>query len=153
LQGFGFFFSAVSWPSMPLDPAKRRAYEAAEYVVFFEPELVFRVGEPSAELDAVLESLEAETAAFVTAANPHGERRPDEENREAHAALLESPFIFDYEKFEAEGRDPLRRWPAEQGLLLVGIPRRDAEALGVAHDQNAIVFIEKGKPPELVVLV
>ena len=138
---------------MPLDPEKRRAYEAAEYVVFFEPELVFRVGEPSPGLDEVLDSLEAQTAAFVTAANPHGERRPDEENREAHTELLKSSFLADYEKFEGEGRDPFRRWPAEPSVLVVGIARRDAAALGVAHDQNAIVFIEKGRAPELVVLV
>ena len=138
---------------MPLDPEKRRAYEGAEYVVFFEPELVFRVGEPSPALDEVLDSLEAQTAAFVTAANPHGERRPGEENRAAHAELLKSSFLADYETFEGEGRDPFRRWPAEPSLLIVGIAPREARALGVAHDQNAIVFIEKGRAPELVVLV
>jgi hypothetical protein len=33
------------------------------------------------------------------------------------------------------------------------IPREEAEALGRRLEQNAIVWIEKGKPPELVVLV
>jgi len=32
------------------------AYESADYVVFAEPELVLKIGEPSARLDALLET-------------------------------------------------------------------------------------------------
>ena len=35
----------------------------------------------------------------------------------------------------------------------MGIPRAEAEALGRRLEQNAIVWIEKGRAPELVVLV
>jgi hypothetical protein len=35
----------------------------------------------------------------------------------------------------------------------MGIPRADAEELGRRLAQNAIVYIEKGQAPELVVLV
>jgi hypothetical protein len=35
---------------------------------------------------------------------------------------------------------------------VVGISRADAEAVGRAFEQNAIVFVEKGRPPELVVI-
>jgi hypothetical protein len=37
-------------------------------------------------------------------------------------------------------------------VLAIGISRENAEAAGRAFGQNAIVFAEKGKPPELVVL-
>ena len=35
----------------------------------------------------------------------------------------------------------------------MGIPRAAAEALGRRLEQNAIVWVEKGKAPQLVVLV
>src|SRR5207302_10285722 len=41
---------------MPLAPALIDAYETADYVVFTDPELVLRIGEPSPRLDALLEA-------------------------------------------------------------------------------------------------
>jgi hypothetical protein len=37
-------------------------------------------------------------------------------------------------------------------VLVLGMAREDAVALGRALDQNAIVFVERGKAPELVLL-
>ncbi|MGH8720503.1 MAG: DUF3293 domain-containing protein, partial [Burkholderiales bacterium] len=51
-----------------------------------------------------------------------------------------------------EGRDPQQEWPAEPSVLVVGIARAEAEVLGRGYEQNAIVFVEKGKAPELVML-
>jgi len=36
-------------------------------------------------------------------------------------------------------------------VLVIGIYRANAEALGRIFGQNAIVFVEKGKAPELVI--
>jgi len=58
-----------------------------------------------------------------------------------------------YRIFQGEGRDPEGKWKAEPSVLIMGIPRAEAEALGRRLEQNAIVFIEKTKAPELVVLV
>src|SRR6267378_6859181 len=49
------------------------AYEKALYVVFGKPELVIRIGEPNPDLDELLEAEGAASAAYITAANPHGE--------------------------------------------------------------------------------
>ena len=129
-----------------------RAYEQALYVVF--PGVEFRLGRRSAALDAVLEAHHARTAAFVTAANPRGERRGEEENRAALAALERA---LGYPYLRGEGRDPrgadaAEAWPAEPSLLVLGIARGEAEALGRALGQNALVYIEKGRAPELVLL-
>jgi len=35
---------------------------------------------------------------------------------------------------------------------VVGIPRADAETVGRTFGQNAIVFVEKGRAPELVLV-
>jgi putative PIN family toxin of toxin-antitoxin system len=123
------------------------AYERAEYVV--HDRFTLKIGRRSCELDALLEAHGATSAAFVTAANPRGEVLSDEENRTALEALeasLAYPFC------RGEGRDPQGRWPAEPSVLVLGMPRGEAEALGRALRQNAIVCIEKGAAPELVML-
>jgi len=138
---------------MPLPPDLLRAYEEANYVVFGEPELVIRVGEPNRDLDALMEADDASTAAYLSAANPDGAQQSGADNREAAQALLADSIMRFLPKYEGEGRDPLGKWPAEPSVLVLGISRKDAEFLGITHAQNAIVFIEKRKAPELVVLV
>lgn len=128
-------------------PEQLAAYRQSEYAVF-EPEIVLRVGEPNPALDRLLAGAGVASAAFLTAANPRSERRPAEENRAALARLERSlgrPFL------RGEGRSADRSW-REPSLLVLGIPRGEAEALGREYAQNAIVFVEKGRAPELVVL-
>lgn len=128
------------------------AYLDADYVVFTDPELVLKIGEPSARLDALLEQAGAAGAAFVSAANPRGERRDDAENTAAASALDDLVAAAGYPRHPGEGRDPQGRWPAEPSLLVLGIYRDNAEALGRLFGQNAIVFVENGRAPELVLL-
>jgi putative PIN family toxin of toxin-antitoxin system len=137
---------------MGFAPELAAAYREAEYVVFGEPDLVLRIGEPSPGLDALLADLGAEGAAFLTAANPGSERRGAEENRRAAAALDAELATANYSRFPGEGRDPKGRWPAEPSVLAVGIPRAAAEALGRRFAQNAIVYIARGAAPELLFL-
>jgi hypothetical protein len=79
-------------------------------------------------------------------------RRSDAENHAAflsfNAAMSKTPYAC----HPGVGRDPPGNW-SEQSLLIVGIPRAEAEALGRSLGQNAIVYVEKGKLPELAVLV
>lgn len=137
---------------MPAGPDLIVAYLGADYVVFGEPELVLRIGEANAALDALLEAEGAQTAAYVTAANPHGRIAGQAENVLASTALLEAQREAGYACFAGEGRDPQHEWPAEPSVLVVGITRAEAEVLGRGYEQKAIVFMEKGKPPELVML-
>jgi hypothetical protein len=137
---------------MPATPELIDAYEKALYVVFGRPELVIRVGEPNPDLDELLEAEGAATAAFITAANPRGELTSAWKNEIANAALVETQTKAGYRCFEGEGRDPKGRWKPERSALIVGIPRADAELVGRGFGQNAIVFVEKGRAPELVLL-
>jgi hypothetical protein len=142
---------------MPLDPQLRAAYERAVYVVFGSPNVEFRIGEPDAVLDAMMQMAHAECAAFVSSANARGVRTPENERRLAQfllrAGLDELEDGARYRIDQGEGRDPEGKWSAEPSVLIVGIPRAEAEALGRTLEQNAIVWIEKGKAPELVILV
>jgi putative PIN family toxin of toxin-antitoxin system len=142
---------------MPLSPQLIAAYERADYDVHgahgdvhgaHGGGFTLKIGRRSAALDELLEAHGMTSAAFVTAANPQGEVRSAAENRAAQAELeasLALPF------YPGEGRDPDGSW-AEPSALVVGIGRGEAEALGRAWRQNAIVFAEKGAAPELVLL-
>jgi Protein of unknown function (DUF3293) len=136
---------------MPLSPELVAAYEDADYVVFTDPELVLRIGEPSPRLDALLEAEGATAAAYLTAANPRGEQKTDAENRSAGAALDELLASAGYPRYAGEGRDPHNQRAAEPSVLVIGIYRDNAETLGRLFGQNAIVFVQKGRPPELVI--
>ncbi|HWI35891.1 MAG TPA: DUF3293 domain-containing protein [Burkholderiales bacterium] len=136
---------------MPLTAELLDAYRNAEYVVFADPHIVIRVGEKNAQVDSLMRAEGATTAAFVTAANPRGESRSDMENGVANAALQNFVAAAGYPHFWGEGRDPRGSW-AEPSFLVIGIYRANAEALGQLFEQNAIVFCELGKSPELIIL-
>jgi hypothetical protein len=134
---------------MPLAPELIAAYETAEYAV---AGLVLRVGERSDALDALLDSQAVAVAAFMTAANPRSVRLPARENAARMQALEAALRKAGHAYLHGEGRDPQGKWLAEPSLLALGIARPQAEALGRAFAQNAILFIERGRPPELVTL-
>jgi hypothetical protein len=127
------------------------AYRDADYVVFAEPELVLRIGEPSPRLDALLEEHGAACAAFVTAANPGSEPRSPAQNAEAMGALEGILAAAGYPRYAGEGRNAEGTW-REPSVLALGIYRANAEALGRLFGQHAVVFIEKGRAPELLLL-
>jgi len=137
---------------MPVGPDLVVAYLGAEYVVYGEPELMLRIGEPNEGLDALLEAEGADTAAYVTAANPNGRLAGKMENVLATTALLQAQQEAGYACYAGEGRDPHDEWPAEPSVLVVGMSRAEAAVLGRSYEQNAIVFVQKGKAPELVML-
>ena len=128
-----------------------RAYEEADYIVFGDADLVLKIGEPSARLDELLESEQSRTAAFITAANPRSERKSPKENAAALALLDQVIAAAGYPWRGGEGREPDGSW-REPSRLVIGIYRENAAVLGRLFGQNAIVFMEKGRAPELMVL-
>ena len=136
---------------MTVSPKLMDAYREADYVVFAESEFVLKIGEPSRRLDALLEQEGATTAAFLTAANPRSKPQSPAQNASALSALDQLVAAAGYPWRAGEGREPDGSW-VEPSRLVIGIYRENAEALGRLFGQNAIVFIEKGGPPELLVL-
>jgi len=137
---------------VPLRPHLAEAYRRALYVVYGAPDLVIRIGERNAALDALLDEDGADTAAYLTAANPNGELQDETANDLSCAALHQALADAGYSCYLGEGRDPAGGWPAEPSVLAVGISRREATVIGRSYEQNAIVFIENGNAPELVIL-
>jgi glycine/D-amino acid oxidase-like deaminating enzyme len=136
---------------MTVSPKLMDAYREADYVVFAESEFVLKIGEPSRRLDALLEQEGATTAAFLTAANPRSKPRSPAQNASALSALDQLVAAAGYPWRAGEGREPDGSW-VEPSRLVIGIYRENAEALGRLFGQNAIVFVEKGGPPQLLVL-
>lgn len=137
---------------MALPPDLEKSYRQALYVVFGAPDLVLRIGEQNATLDEILDEEGAESAAYLTAANPGGVLQDERSNALSAAALHQVLADAGYTCYLGEGRDPSGEWPAEPSVLAVGISRHEAEVIGRSYEQNAIVFIEQGKAPELVEL-
>jgi len=137
---------------MSLAPELLEAYRAAVYVVYGSPPIEFRIGEPSDVLDALLRIQKASSAAFVSSADVEGVVTPENQRRMKEFLLRGNLAGTPYKVYQGEGRDPAGKWDAEPSLLVMGIPRAEAEALGRRLAQNAIVWIEPGGAPELVVL-
>ena len=134
---------------MTIAPQLVEAYRKARYVVL--PDLVFHVDRRCPPLETLLQQRGVATAAFVTAANPGSEPRSKDENAAALAHLDRVVAASGYDSHPGEGREPDGTW-SEPSRLVLGIDRASAEALGRRFGQNAIVFVEQGRAPELVLL-
>jgi hypothetical protein len=124
------------------------AYEATDFVVF-DQEWVLKIGVASPRIDALLDRHGAIRATVVTAFNPRSKVLAPDQNAARHdrlVRLLEErglPFLC------GEGRDPSGHWIAETECIVFGIPLAEGLALARRFDQNAVVFIERGKAPRL----
>lgn len=111
----------------------------------FEPRIVIRIGERNVALDRL------GSAAFITAVNPRSERLSEGENRHLSAALRQALESAGRSYLPGEGRDPKGQWPSEPSFLVLGIDRLQANQLARRFAQNAFVWCEAGKAPELVI--
>ena len=127
------------------------AYNAAHYRVFADPPFVLRVGERSAELNALLASHSAGTWAFITACNPGSVPLSDEENAERMVRLRE--MLNHLTTYPGEGIDPTDEWPGEPSVLVVGIDRAEAVEVAKTFEQAAILAGIRGGAAELVWIV
>jgi len=132
---------------MPVTAKLFAAYLAAEYAVH-EPAIVIRVGERNSALDALIG---AGSAAFVTAANPGSERQSDEENAR-RTETLRQMIATRWPYARGEGRRRGGEWPAEPSFLVLGISQTEAMQLAREFAQNAFVWCESTKAPELVIV-
>jgi len=80
--------SVLASMHMAISSEQIDAYKKADYVVFFRPaRWCCALAGKNAELDELISTEGATTAAFITAANPRGDKRSDTENGVANAAL------------------------------------------------------------------
>jgi len=73
-----------------------------------------------------------------------------DENRARHGRLETDVSARGYVAFPGEGVGDDLTWPPEASLLILGIARSEAIALGHAHGQRAVVCGELGEPALLL---
>jgi len=136
-----------------LSPGLVAAYRATCYRVFGKPPFELAVDRHSAPLAALLQETGASGAAFVTAWNPLGEELALEVNRRRHDALRDELLrvrgLHLVEGFGAHADDPER---GEESLLVLGLDRDAACALGRRLEQNAVLWSDRDAVPRLVLL-
>lgn len=126
-----------------------RAYRRAAYWVQYQPAFSVRVGQASAELDALLAAHDVTEWAFITAYNPYSQQRPPAENAARDAALCARLATLGLDYIDCDGVDDDGTWPTEHGHIIFGIGRAQALALGRQFEQNAILVGRRGCAPEL----
>ena len=126
------------------------AYTATDFVVFDgEEQWALHVGVASPRVDALLDRHDAPCATVVTAFNPRSRVLPPAANAARHRSLVrlleEQGLTF----LLGEGRDPSGRWTAETECIVFGISLAEGLEIARRFEQNAVVFIERGKAPRL----
>ena len=129
------------------------AYENTDFTFKFRSRLkVIRVNSRSRSIDHVIIAYKARSAAFITAYNPFSINRSKAVNFRAHQKLMVTLNNNNLSSIEGEGRDPSGEWEAEKSVVVFGISRTTAAALGRRFRQNAVVFVRAQRPSELIML-
>jgi hypothetical protein len=110
-----------------------------------------RIGEAHPALDTLLTARGHRHWAYVTAHNPGSVPLTAEENRARHTRLEADVRARGYEVFPGEGIGDDGEWPPEASLLILGMPRAEATALGHAHAQRAVVWGGVGESALLLI--
>ena len=126
------------------------AYTATDFVVFDGDEhWGLHVGVASPRIDALLDRHGADRATIVTAFNPRSRVLAPVANGARHRALVRLLEERGLSFLHGEGRDPGGRWIAETECIVFGISLAEGLEIARRFEQNAVVFIERGKAPRL----
>ena len=127
-----------------------RAYRSAVYEVYTDNKTIqLFIAENNPQID-LLSRHNYFSWALVTAYNPHSQCLSPAENHQRHQSMLELLQVRDYVLFDGVGKDSNGLWTPEVSVLILGIQRQDALALGKMFCQNAIVYGELNKISQLL---
>jgi hypothetical protein len=118
------------------------SYRAAHYVIHDgDIDIVIRVNQVSQALSMLMKKYEVDTAAFLTAFNPHSILATAEENLRNQNALLGDVQALGLKTIAGVGSDSLKLWPSESSILVLGISLENAECLADRYSQNAFLWV------------
>ena len=113
-------------------------------------ELIMRCGENDTAIDDLVQSFGKSECAFITAHNPGSRKLSVFENAHRHEMLLCEVRGMGCPHLPGRGVDRDGIWEPEESLFIIGISRTQAQELGHAFDQIAIVVKMLSYPAELV---
>jgi len=130
------------------------AYKNTDFAFKFRSRpKVIRVNSWSSSIDQVIVAHKSRAAAFITAYNPFSISRTKAVNFRAHQKLMASLSGSRLSFIEGKGSDPSGEWEAEKSVVVFGVSRATAAALGRRFRQNAVVFVRVHRPSELILLL
>ncbi len=115
-------------------------------------EFVLRHGEHCRALKECHAAFGVTCSAYITAWNPRSEPMSREENEAAQAQLEAKINAMGHPFLRGEGVDPTGSWPGEPSVLVLGISGNDAQRIGRAYGQNAIVVAGRDAAARVVML-
>lgn len=133
-----------------LDAQLIQAYRTTDYMVHATEPFTLRVEETCTECDALMDAHKVATAAYITAWNPYSEQLSAAANASAQENLAAELAVEGIAVLRGEGVGRTGDWPPEPSLFSLGISRSRAVSLAKKYQQNAFIWIERGKAAELV---
>jgi hypothetical protein len=128
----------------------KMAYEQAIYEVYYgQATIQIKIGESCPVLDSLIAEGDRSSWALITAFNPYSQLLSELENQQRHQRLTQQLTELQLPLFPAVGKDQAGVWIPEPGLLILGIERVEAIAIGRKFEQNAIVYGELNQLAEL----
>jgi hypothetical protein len=128
---------------MPISDEQAAAYLATEYNVFTpKGRFTLRAFRRSSALHRLQLAFNVAGSAFLTAYNPYSELSDEAINRSYQDQLI-AEVTDRWKVLFGEGVDPQGRWRAEPSVLVLGISREEAIALGKKYRQNAILVADE----------
>ncbi|HMO41390.1 MAG TPA: DUF3293 domain-containing protein [Saprospiraceae bacterium] len=121
-----------------IDQSLLQAYLDTVYKVE-NPPISLRIGQPNAELKALLQRYGVQHWAFITAWNPKSQMLTSKENERRQQKLVKLLEKAGYTYFRGYGVGADASWAPEESVLILDIPRAAALALGRHGQQHAIV--------------
>ena len=130
------------------------AYRNTDFTIHTpDGELVMRCEQESAAIDELVRTLGKTSCAFITAHNPGSIKLGVFENAQRHQELLHEVIRIGYPHFPGRGVGRASSWDPEESVFIVGIPKGEAQELGRAFGQIAIVVKELGCRAELILCI
>ena len=130
------------------------AYRNTDFTIYApDGELVMRCEQESDAIDGLVRTFGKTNCAFITAQNPGSVKLGIFENAQRHRDLLHEVKRIGHPHFPGRGVGRDSNWDPEEGVFIVGIPKGEAQELGRAFGQIAIVVKELGCQAELILCI
>ena len=125
------------------------SYKETTYTTY-NPKIEIIIGENSNALNLYLKKIDEKLWAFITAENPRSRPFSKENNSLRNQALETSLIKKNIHYLKGLGIPKDKNWEPENSFLIVGVNKKSAEEIAITFEQNAFVYGEYNKTPELV---
>ena len=128
------------------------AYNNTTYIVLYAPSFILSLGRKSESLLSLYKVYDVDSSVFITSFNPKSVIQSLKENS-VHMTKLENVLKEDYSIFPGIAVDPLGKWPEEKSYLALGVTEHNARKIGMAFNQNAVVWCANDGVPRLLTCI